>query len=302
MGGVTLEWHPPGLPVTRAAHRCLSNVSTACCEACEQQNTRAHHWQDIGLLYTLVRAAGGRPANFIELGAYNGVDSSNTFILEKCYAWRGLLIEANPASFAAMRARSGRDSKQMVHSAICDDSDGAEHNISFATEGRLTAHLASVSTVHGHTATPNKSHVESVPCKGLGNLMREHGYGAGVTFLSLDVEGAEEGVLRTVDVSLFKAIFVEMDGSDVAKDEAVRRRLVSAGLHLYWRLISGAPQRGGVNELYLRPEQTCKPALAHEKEGRNKSKAKGSSMSYAYFPDAACPNAATAPANASSRD
>ena len=182
-------------------------------------------------------------------------------------------------------------------------------------------HLASVSTVHGHTAAPNKSHVESVPCKGLGRLMREHGYGAGITFLSLDVEGAEEGVLRTVDVSLFKAIFVEMDGSDVAKDEAVRHRLVSAGLHLYWRLVSGAPKRGGVNELYLRPEQTCKPALAHEKEGRNNpstsrsaqnsaSKAKGSSLSYTYFPDAACPTAATppversraAPANASSTD
>ena len=30
--------------------------------------------------------------SFVELGAYDGLSNSNTFMLERCFAWRGLLV------------------------------------------------------------------------------------------------------------------------------------------------------------------------------------------------------------------
>ena len=37
---------------------------------------------------------------FIEAGAYNGVELSNTLYFEKNLGWTGLLVEPNPDAFA----------------------------------------------------------------------------------------------------------------------------------------------------------------------------------------------------------
>ncbi len=36
---------------------------------------------------------------FVELGANNGVDQSNTYLLQKNYGWTGLLIEPSPVKY-----------------------------------------------------------------------------------------------------------------------------------------------------------------------------------------------------------
>ena len=62
--------------------------------------------------------------------------------------------------------------------------------------------------------------------------MVDAGLSKGATFLSLDVEGAEELVLRTVDPAAFEFLMVETeaDVSDKQTMEAVRRRIRQAGL------------------------------------------------------------------------
>ena len=59
----------------------------------------------------------GRPGRFVELGAYTGIDFSNTLVLERCFGWTGLLIEANSQNFKKL-AHSGR-SATLRRSAIC---------------------------------------------------------------------------------------------------------------------------------------------------------------------------------------
>ena len=41
---------------------------------------------------------------FLDIGAHDGVYLSNTFLLEKRYAWKGLCIEANPLTFPSLLA------------------------------------------------------------------------------------------------------------------------------------------------------------------------------------------------------
>ena len=58
------------------------------------------------LLPTLLSTSDG-PGYFVELGALDGVHYSNTLMLERCWRWDGLLIEANPNSYQNM-LRMGR--------------------------------------------------------------------------------------------------------------------------------------------------------------------------------------------------
>jgi hypothetical protein len=52
-----------------------------------------------GLDRTILDAIDPRPGFFVELGAFDGATQSNSVLLESL-GWRGLLIEANPGSFA----------------------------------------------------------------------------------------------------------------------------------------------------------------------------------------------------------
>ena len=60
--------------------------------------THSQNGQDLAVVEIF---KGARDLHFIEIGAGNGVDLSNTLLLEQEYGWRGLLIEANPLLYQA---------------------------------------------------------------------------------------------------------------------------------------------------------------------------------------------------------
>lgn len=86
---------------------------------CALRESLAAAGEDLFTLPTLLRMSGRRPGTFIELGAFDGIQGSNTYMLEKCFNWTGLLIEANPYHYRLLK-HSGRK-VPMVHAAVCDD-------------------------------------------------------------------------------------------------------------------------------------------------------------------------------------
>lgn len=223
--------------------------------SCALASSNAQQQQDLLLLPALLDAAGQKPGTFVELGAYDGVQLSNTIMLERCFNFTGLLIEANPPNFERMRQSSGRTRSAMVHSAVCGGApDGVpglvqmtvgggnvarqvlppdaksvreqSSNMTTTTTTRRAAngmnappHSASRRRVIGNVASSARKWDEKapladtveVPCMPLHKLMRDNGMASGATFLSLDVEGAEELVLRTVDPAVFQYIMVETE-------------------------------------------------------------------------------------------
>ena len=78
---------------------------------------------------------------------------------------------------------------------------------------------------------PNKrAKVREMSCVPLGVILREASV-KHVDFFSLDVEGAELNVLRTVDwdAVTFGVLLVEQDGKNTTKDNAVRELLRAKG-------------------------------------------------------------------------
>lgn len=219
-------------------------------DRCVLANTRSQWGEDLALLPYLRRAAGWRPGVFVELGAFDGVSFSNTYSLETCYNWTGLLIEANPANFASL-SRSGRRATK-VHSAVCE----RRSKVNMTLGGKnMAAQVEALSKMQRRRIWGERAYrTVEVSCSPLSALMAANAGLHAAHFLSLDVEGAEETVLKTIDPACFAVVMVELDGTDRRRDERVHELLSSAGLHYQRHL---ALKNSAV---YLRPKRVVGPA------------------------------------------
>ena len=177
------------------------------------------------LLSAQSQSLGGR---FVELGALDGVTVSNTYALEKCLNWTGLLIEANPESYAKLQV-SGRSATK-VHSAVCRRPGYVNVTAHGSVFAGMPSEMSAAYIRSWGRHIPQRHAVVEVPCRSLTSLMQDNGLPSGAEFLSLDVQGAEELVLRAVDPAAFKVIMVEMDGFDKAKESRIHSLILNAGL------------------------------------------------------------------------
>ena len=194
--------------------------------ACVAANSHSQFGEDAALLPLLLHAANRMPGTFVELGALDGTTFSNTLLLERCYNWTGLLIEANAENYEQLQRAKRKAVSQ--HYAVCE----AKHNNATV---RFSKHGGAVSALLGTAGTGTSKSAKflhetvQVPCKPLRHLMASAGLRS-AHFLSLDVEGAEEIVLSTVNPAVFSVVLVEVSGHAPAKDSRVLARLAAAGL------------------------------------------------------------------------
>ena len=227
----------------------------------------SHSHEDIPLLPLLMEAAGGRPGTFVELGAYDGITGSQSYLLEHCYGWHGVLIEASPRNYARLVNTSRSRQTAKVHSAVCNDSGVVEITDGGGlVSGGVDTMAPSFARMWraAHTSCGARQCTTPVPCRPLPAIMSDAGHPR-ATFLSLDVEGAEERVLQTFNAFpgafAFDVVMVEADHHDLAKNGRVNAWLRAAGL-----VQLEMPQtKDSYNELFVRPH------LAHVQVAQNAS-------------------------------
>jgi FkbM family methyltransferase len=188
-------------------------------------------------------ASHGAPATFVELGAFTGVEYSNTVMLEQCYNWKGILIEGNPRNYAKL-VQSKRTAPK-IHSAVCGGGDGT---VRFALGGddRAGEPTLRPSAITKKLSKRDTSEVVEVPCTSFERLMVRGGQPNGVSMLFLDVEGAEAKVLATADLSKIAVILVE------AADAARHQNDVEPLLHAAGFERTRALEMSSWNPVYVR--------------------------------------------------
>lgn len=124
---------------------------------------------------------------YVDVGAYDGIQTSNTFIFEKEYSWHGICIEANPLIFKKLC--SNRNSIN-INIAV-DDKSGEcffdNDKISLTNSGFL------------------------VKKNTLNQILIQNKCNSNIDYLSLDIEGNEFVALNSLDFNLWniKLITVE---------------------------------------------------------------------------------------------
>lgn len=149
---------------------------------------------------------------FIEAGAHDGFQQSNTYCLERFRGWRGLLVEGIPEQ--AAECRRNRPQATVVQAALVAAAlpgDVVEMHfgglmsvvhdaLGQATEAHVQAGLA--------VQKLDSSYVVRVPARTLTMVLDEVRPGQEIDLLSLDVEGMEADVLRGLDLARYAPRFI----------------------------------------------------------------------------------------------
>jgi FkbM family methyltransferase len=162
---------------------------------------------------------------FLELGALNGVQYSNTKFFEDSMGWSGVLIEPNPVEYEKLVVNRPRSS---LHNCIISVNstplelymNGAVSSVKkFTTDEFFNGW-------HANKVVP----IRVIPTRRLDDILHEQGISR-IDFWSLDVEGAEYDVLQTMDWSIAVGVLcIEMSGGDASEmNEQCRNLLRSQG-------------------------------------------------------------------------
>eukprot|EP00871_Galdieria_phlegrea_P005875 jgi/Galph1/775/GphlegSOOS_G5517.1 len=161
---------------------------------------------------------------FVELGALDGVLYSNTMFFEKFLNWSGVLIEPVPSNYRKLQRN--RPNVTTLPYAVCEQ-DG---NIEFLGDGATAGSISTMPKEHRNKYQikwePKHRNRYLVPCKTLCDIFHRLKINH-VDFLSIDVEGGELSVLKSIcfnDVSI-AVIVIELNQNNQTKDEQCRRLL-----------------------------------------------------------------------------
>lgn len=158
---------------------------------------------------------------YLEIGAYDGRKHSNTFLFAKTLGWTGVLVEASPKNFR--RLRHNRPESRCYHGAVCQNNTQYVHYVEKGPVSGIFEFMSPSFRSHWHGGIANENAGQEVRCAPLQDFIDDsliHYF----DFFSLDVEGAELEVLRTVNYkqTAFGIVFVEADGSNPQKENAIK--------------------------------------------------------------------------------
>ena len=183
--------------------------------------SKSQIFQDLFVQFELGERSGGF---FVEFGATNGVNLSNTHLLEKHYGWQGILAEP---------ARVWRADLQRNRSCTLDfrcvwDGDGQQLQFNETPLAELST-IDSFSNGDLHAKTRQQGERYTVNTVSLNSLLREHAAPAQIDYLSVDTEGSELKILSAFDFSRHDIKLVTVEHNYTADREPIHALLRSRG-------------------------------------------------------------------------
>eukprot|EP00756_Hemistasia_phaeocysticola_P043938 Hpha_TRINITY_DN17521_c0_g1::TRINITY_DN17521_c0_g1_i1::g.92581::m.92581 len=163
---------------------------------------------------------------FVEMGAVDGLYCSNSLFFERALGWRGVLIEANPENYRELRVN--RPLSKTLGMAACPA--GGRKHIEFVPQGPVGGDIAVASPriMEKYWRKNWRQKVVKVPCAPLGQILREQGV-TFVDFFSLDVEGSEAQVLRSMDWTIPVRVWLVEMGDNMTQNQNIRDILFANG-------------------------------------------------------------------------
>jgi FkbM family methyltransferase len=169
---------------------------------------------------------GVRGGFFVDVGAHDGEQFSNTVAFERYRGWRGICIEPNPTVFEKLRRARKAECLQCCiasHDGTVSflQIEGASEMLSGIVDAYAPEHLDRIAAETSKDQS-RKTTIE-VPAARLRSIFAQRGI-TDVHFLSVDTEGSEKETLRSIDFdrTTVHVIAVENNYRDRSVDTMLR--------------------------------------------------------------------------------
>lgn len=165
-----------------------------------------------------------RDGFFVEFGATNGIDLSNTYFLETEFNWNGILCE--PAKFwkeELVRNRGANLDFDCVWSVTNDEIEFNE------VDYKELSTIAEFSNSDMHIKDRRYGKTYIVNSVSLLDLLVRHNAPSVIDYLSIDTEGSEFEILSKFDFSRFSFRFVSCEHNYGSNRERIFQLMISHG-------------------------------------------------------------------------
>lgn len=155
--------------------------------------SRAQLHQD---LFAYAVSGGKRDGFFVEFGATNGEELSNSWLLEKRFGWRGILAEPAKVWHPALRAN-----REAVIETDCVWSKTGDELEFLEVSAAVLSTVATLGDGDLHRARRRNAKSYAVRTVSLNDMLSRHNAPEEIDFLSVDTEGSEYEILAAFDFS-----------------------------------------------------------------------------------------------------
>jgi len=183
--------------------------------------SKSQLWQDVWALH---RTGFRREGFFVDIGASDGVQWSNSYLLEKTFGWTGILVEPNPMHREALRA--GRSSR--VHHGCVAAASGEEVAFWCAQDDELSG-IGRYAEQDGHTASRREHTTIRLTTISLNDLLGECNAPQHIDYVSLDTEGSELDILSTFDFARYRVKLWTVEHNHTANEAKIDRLMQTHG-------------------------------------------------------------------------
>lgn len=201
-------------------------------------------------IFALACKGNREPGFFVEFGATDGLTLSNTWLLEKCLGWNGILAE--PAKYFHSDLRKTRDC--ILDYRCVYKNSGVTVQFLEASDNGLS--LTEYSTISGyenrdqHEKSRQAAPISyDVDCISLEDLLATHGAPRVIDFLSIDTEGSEFDILNLFNFGknfIINSICVEHNNDKIKRDQIFK-------LLTKWGLVRVMPHLSRWDDWYVAP-------------------------------------------------
>lgn len=144
-----------------------------------------------------------RNGYFIDIGAYDGIFHSNTYLLEKEYGWSGICVEPS-SKFQELK---NNRSCFIDNSCVYDNSLQVVEFTEIDYNMELSGCVLDFKDDHNRTFIENKQ----VKTISLTDLCLKYNSPNTIDYLSIDTEGSELKILQAHDFDKFKFLYISIE-------------------------------------------------------------------------------------------
>jgi FkbM family methyltransferase len=181
----------------------------------------AQLFQDLFVLFFLGQK---REGFFIEFGATNGVELSNTVLLEQSYDWDGILAE--PAK--CWHEGLGANRKCVIDTRCVWARSGEPLEFKQVPDRELST-ITAFSGSDGHRLSREIGQTYLVETDSLNDLLAESKAPRSIDYLSVDTEGSEFEILRAFDFRKYEVRVLTVEHNFAPNRDTIHAHLMSEG-------------------------------------------------------------------------